>query len=69
MADIRVEKKRPMWIWLFLVIVLALIIFFYFYQFSEVENQENPEQLQTEEIQDTSISSLQMVLFQSIKNA
>lgn len=41
MADIRVEKKKPVWPWLFLIIILAVVIFLYFY--GSTDSEENEE--------------------------
>lgn len=58
MADIRVEKKKPVWPWLFLVIVLAVIIFLYFYGSIDTEEEETDDMnMETEKIDEvTSIT-------------
>ena len=43
MADIRIEKKKPIWPWLLLVIILGVIIFLYFYGSTDSDDVEATE--------------------------
>lgn len=43
MADIRIEKKKPIWPWLLLVIILGVIIFLYFYGSTDTDDVEATE--------------------------
>lgn len=38
MADIRIEKKKPVWPWILLIIILAVVAFLYFY--GSLDNEE-----------------------------
>ncbi len=49
MADIRNEKKKPVWPWVILIIVLAVLVFLYFY--GSTESNED-------DMQDTEISMI-----------
>ncbi len=49
MADIRIEKKKPVWPWVILIIVLAVLVFLYFY--GSTESNED-------DMQDTEISMI-----------
>lgn len=46
MADIRVEKKKPVWPWLFLIIILAVVIFLYFYGSTDSEEDEMEDEIE-----------------------
>ncbi|APU69642.1 hypothetical protein [Christiangramia flava] len=43
MAEIRVEKKRPVWPWLLVIIVLAILAFLYFYGSTETDDNNETE--------------------------
>lgn len=43
MAEIRVEKKRPVWPWLLVIIVLAILAFLYFYGSTETDDDNETE--------------------------
>ncbi|TRO66700.1 hypothetical protein [Christiangramia sabulilitoris] len=65
MADIRIEKKKPVWPWLFLIIILAILVFLYFYgsmsteENDEIENIDYKETTsQTSASNSTGISSI-----------
>ncbi len=49
MADIRIEKKKPVWPWVILIIILAVLVFLYFY--GSTESNED-------DMQDTEISMI-----------
>ena len=53
MADIRVEKKKPVWPWLILIIILIAVVFLYFYGSSETEETDD---LETSEIEEVTIN-------------
>lgn len=48
MADIRIEKKKPLWPWLLLIVIIAVVVFLYVYGSGDNED----ENMQTEEIED-----------------
>lgn len=50
MADIRIEKKKPVWPWLFLIIILAVLIFLYFYGSMDTEEVDDVENSDIEEV-------------------
>lgn len=50
MADIRIEKKKPVWPWLILVIILAVVIFLYFYGSMDTDENEDLENSEIEEV-------------------
>ena len=50
MADIRIEKKRPVWPWLILIIVLAVLAFLYFYGSLETDETDDIESTEIEEV-------------------
>lgn len=50
MADIRIEKKKPIWPWLFLIIILAVLIFLYFYGSMDTEEIDDVENSDIEEV-------------------
>lgn len=54
MADIRIEKKKPLWPWIFLVAILIIAAFLYFYGSTESTITSDAEN-DTEEV--TSIRS------------
>lgn len=43
MADIRIEKKKPVWPWLFLIIILAILAFLYFYGSMNTDETDEAE--------------------------
>ncbi|GAA4321964.1 hypothetical protein GCM10023115_49800 [Pontixanthobacter gangjinensis] len=48
MADIRIEKKKPIWPWIFLIVVLVVLVFLYFY--GSTEANDDMEETEIEEI-------------------
>jgi len=50
MADIRIEKKKPIWPWLLLVIILAVLAFLYFYGSMETDEEESESTTEMEEV-------------------
>jgi len=50
MADIRIEKKKPIWPWLLLVIILAVLAFLYFYGSMETDEEESESTTKMEEV-------------------
>ena len=50
MADIRIEKKKPVWPWLILIIILAVIVFLYFYGSMDTEESDDLENSEIEEV-------------------
>ncbi len=49
MADIRIEKKKPLWPWLLLIVVIAVVVFLYIYGSSD-NNEENMKTEETEDV-------------------
>ena len=43
MADIRIEKKKPVWPWILLIIILAVVAFLYIYGSMDSEETDNDE--------------------------
>lgn len=41
MADIRIEKKKPVWPWILLIIILAVVAFLYIYGSMDSEETDN----------------------------
>lgn len=62
MAEIKIEKKRPVWPWVLLVIiVLALIFFFaFFYDTTDDDVMDNTETEETDDVQ-TSLDEMEDV--------
>ena len=50
MADIRIEKKKPVWPWLILIIILAVLAFLYFYGSMETEESQKTDNTAIEEV-------------------
>ncbi|WP_035716245.1 hypothetical protein [Christiangramia echinicola] len=50
MADIRIEKKKPVWPWLILIIILAVVAFLYFYGSMETDETDDMENSEIEEV-------------------
>ncbi|MGA8855367.1 MAG: hypothetical protein WB492_14435 [Christiangramia sp.] len=50
MADIRIEKKKPIWPWLILIIILAVLAFLYFYGSTDTEDTDDIENSELEEV-------------------
>ncbi|WP_300440866.1 hypothetical protein [Christiangramia sp.] len=50
MADIRIEKKKPIWPWLLLVIILGVLAFLYFYGSMDTEETDDMETTELEEV-------------------
>lgn len=48
MADIRIEKKKPIWPWIFLIVILIILVFLYFY--GSTESNEDIEETEMEEV-------------------
>jgi hypothetical protein len=59
MADIRIEKKKPVWPWLLLIIILAIVAFLYFYGSTDTEDMDDMEPGEIEEV--TYISTQQQL--------
>jgi hypothetical protein len=47
MAEIKIEKKKPVWPWILLVLILAAVIYFFVFRDKEAEQDV------IEEVQDT----------------
>lgn len=58
MADIRIEKKKPLWPWLLLIVIIAVLVFLYVYGSGESED----ENMETEEIEDVTSVNHQYLL-------
>ena len=50
MADIRIEKKKPVWPWLILIIILAVLAFLYFYGSMDTDETDDMESTEIEEV-------------------
>lgn len=50
MADIRIEKKKPVWPWLILIIILAALIFLYFYGSMDTDEIDDTDDTEIEEV-------------------
>ena len=50
MADIRIEKKKPVWPWLILIIILAVLAFLYFYGSMETDETDDMDNTEIEEV-------------------
>ena len=50
MAEIKIEKKKPVWPWIVLILVLAALLFYFWTQ----GNDDNDSQITTIENTDTS---------------
>ncbi|AVR46703.1 hypothetical protein C7S20_16310 [Christiangramia fulva] len=54
MADIRVEKRKPIWPWILLIVIIAVVVFLFIYGSDDDDNEE----IQTEEMEDvTSVNT------------
>ncbi|MCB7480006.1 hypothetical protein [Christiangramia sediminis] len=43
MADIRIEKKKPVWPWILLIVILAVVAFLYIYGSMDSEENDDKE--------------------------
>ncbi len=50
MADIRIEKKKPVWPWLILIIILAVLAFLYIYGDMGTEEADDLDNTDIEEV-------------------
>jgi len=57
MAEIKIEKKKPVWPWILLVIILLAAIAYFIYANSE-EDDDYPDDMDTEEIDDVNDNTL-----------
>ncbi|WP_037315035.1 hypothetical protein [Salegentibacter sp. Hel_I_6] len=55
MAEIKIEKKKPIWPWVILIIILILGILFYVFAYEE-DNDTIDDTDNIEELNDTSAS-------------
>lgn len=39
MAEIKIEKKKPVWPWVLLILGLAVLVYFLFFRDKETENE------------------------------
>ena len=39
MAEIKIEKKKPVWPWILLLIVIALLLYYFFFRDRETEQE------------------------------
>lgn len=63
MADIRIEKKRPVWPWILLIIILAVAAFLYLY--GSMDSEETDEK--DTEIEEVTAMTLQLGLHENAK--
>ena len=50
MADIRIEKKKPLWPWLILILILGILAFLYIYGSMDTEEADGMEETEMEEV-------------------
>ena len=50
MADIRIEKKRPLWPWLILILILGILAFLYIYGSMDTEEVDDMEETEMEKV-------------------
>jgi hypothetical protein len=39
MAEIKIEKKKPVWPWILLLIIIALLVYYFFFRDPETEQE------------------------------
>jgi ABC-type phosphate/phosphonate transport system permease subunit len=39
MAEIKIEKKKPVWPWILLLIIIALLVYYFFFRDRETEQE------------------------------
>ncbi len=59
MAEIRVEKKKPVWPWLLLIVIIAVVAFLYFYGSTEDTDDMDDETIEEVTVIPTTYSSLE----------
>nr|WP_294929396.1 hypothetical protein [uncultured Flavobacterium sp.] len=47
MAEIKIEKRKPIWPWIVVVLIIAALLYFVFLKDNDIQNESNVE------IQDT----------------
>ncbi|MDR5590019.1 hypothetical protein [Christiangramia sp. SM2212] len=50
MADIRIEKKKPVWPWILLIIILGVLAFLYFYGSLDTDEPDDVDNTSMEEV-------------------
>lgn len=63
MADIRIEKKKPLWPWLLLIIIIAVIVFLYVYGSSDSKEDDT----QIEETGDVTSVNPDLMKYENVK--
>lgn len=63
MADIRIEKKRPVWPWILLIIILAVVVFLYLYGSMDSEEKDEKDT----EIEEVTAMTPQLDLHENAK--
>lgn len=63
MADIRIEKKKPLWPWLLLIIIIAVIVFLYVYGSSDSDKDD----MQIEDTEDVTSVNTDLMKSENIK--
>lgn len=43
MAEIKIEKKKPIWPWIVLLLIIAALIYFVYFRDNETTNENNVE--------------------------
>lgn len=59
MAEIRVEKKKPVWPWLLLIVIIAVVAFLYFYGSTDTADDMDDETIEEVTATPTTISSFE----------
>jgi hypothetical protein len=47
MAEIKIEKKKPIWPWIVAVLIIAALLYFVFLKDNEVQSESNVEMQDT----------------------
>lgn len=48
MAEIKIEKKKPVWPWIVAVLLVATLVYFMFLNDNEVQSESNESNVQIE---------------------
>ena len=50
MADIRIEKKKPVWPWIIIIIIIIITVFLYLYGSADTETTDDLDDAEMEEV-------------------
>lgn len=63
MAEIKIEKKKPLWPWVLLVLVIAVVVFLYVYGSNDTEEDD----MQIENTEDTTSADVDVLKYENVK--